>query len=491
MESVESPDLTAGEELRHLLDPITPEEFLAKYWQRKSLHIPGSPEKFHHLFSREDFSRAAAHQAAKGITIRASFDSVHKEDGVGVHTAIRAEEIDDYFNRGASICADPIDRGDPALAAYAAIIAGQLQYTGHVSVKAYLSPDGCGFNTHFDTGIATTLQIEGKKRWRFSLNPARPFPRSNALVTSDRQIRFVDRLPSSVESWERVQPPDESAFQEVILEPGDVLCLPAGVWHNAKAIGSSLAINLSFQAVNFFDFLEPLIKGRLLENAEWRRGVPASIFDPEKASDNSHLPASVADFFQKRLTELNRLVDEIHLNPDILADAWRRGKIEANPARQDDFGVPFAGVHTGAETNRLGLGWKRNQSSETRQKPLGGIRFDQRLVCTICVSNLDAAIDWYQSKLGFQLVLKEDRFGWGEMQTPTANVYIGLAEAPVRSPGESVSLNFGVIDLDATVEALRAAGVEIEGGVKVIEGVTKMASFRDRDGNRLTISQLL
>jgi ribosomal protein L16 Arg81 hydroxylase len=43
----------------------------------------------------------------------------------------------------------------------------------------------------------------------------------------------------------RVYSARDVAFHEVVLHPGDLLCLPAGTLHAAKAIDGSLALNLA------------------------------------------------------------------------------------------------------------------------------------------------------------------------------------------------------------------------------------------------------
>ena len=187
-------------------------------------------------------------------------------------------------------------------------------------MKAYASPDGCGFNTHFDKGIATTLQIEGRKRWRYSTAPAVCCPTDNALVTPGGGVRYVGRTASSLASWERVEDVNQSSFEEVTLEPGDVLCLPAGTWHDAKAIGRSLALNLSFQPLDFQAFLSFALGGLLKRSAPIGAGACRS-----RTSDagSNGPPPSLTAFFGDRLAELQQLLQDSALIERKLEDAWR------------------------------------------------------------------------------------------------------------------------------------------------------------------------
>ena len=49
-------------------------------------------------------------------------------------------------------------------------------------MKCYLSPRGYGFNAHFDAHIVTQLQIEGRKRWRYSVRPGVVDPLDNGFA---------------------------------------------------------------------------------------------------------------------------------------------------------------------------------------------------------------------------------------------------------------------------------------------------------------------
>lgn len=462
------------DELRRLLHPLSPEEFLTRYWEREAVHIPGSPAKFRSLFDRERFFQAAEAGEALGATIRVSFDSERDPGSAGTHVPIRAAEIEGHLKRGASVCVDPIDAGDPDLARFARRVAAQLHYAGPAGVKAYYSADRCGFNTHFDRGIATTLQIEGKKRWRFAPVPAVPFPRGNALLGADRRIRYVDRLASSLEPWERAGGVDPGELREVVLEPGDVLCLPAGSWHNAKAIGHSLALNLSFQPLPALPFLTSLLEPLLAARPEWRRSPPAAL-----TGSGEGMPAEVASFFAGRIAELQELLGEIDAAGPQVHAAWRR---------MVDGHAPSTG---GGAAFTLDPRPAHPEPAAPAAQPAEGGESSGKLTCTLCVRDLGAAVAWYTSVLGLRVLYRADAFSWCELATPIPGVSLGLSEVPeVGSYGGAV-LNFGVRDLDAARRRMEEMGVAFEGPTQVIQRFVKLAPFFDPDGNRLLLSQTL
>ncbi|MGH8565886.1 MAG: JmjC domain-containing protein [Gammaproteobacteria bacterium] len=228
-------------------------------------------------------------------------------------------ELDEWLGRGVTICVNDISAADDQLYAYARAIKLQLGYVGNIRFNCYLSPDGSGADTHFDARVSTTIQIEGNKRWRFSKCSAVPWPLSNAQV--DFGGRPVWMAPwAGHEDWERSRPAHEESFMEVILGPGDVLCLPAGTWHNAKAIGRSLALNLAFSPVQFFSVLTRIVETEFMRRAQWRGGPPP-IVATDVRSDT--LPKEVESYLADRLQELREFLSALELTEPRLLRVWQ------------------------------------------------------------------------------------------------------------------------------------------------------------------------
>jgi ribosomal protein L16 Arg81 hydroxylase len=102
-----------------------------------------------------------------------------------------------------------------------------------------------GFSfVHFDARIATAIQIEGRKKWRFANRPSIPWPIHNGIINDNGMIEW--QFPPT--AWEQqIKPVMALEWTEVVLEQGDFLCLPAGTLHQAKAVdGHSLSLNVNF-----------------------------------------------------------------------------------------------------------------------------------------------------------------------------------------------------------------------------------------------------
>jgi hypothetical protein len=273
-----------GGELRALLSPVSPETFVHEHWGRKPLFVKGFARKYEGLFDRAAFDRAlAALNGAPEGFLQASYDKKTAAPALGASPladvaapaiAVRPDQAQALYADGATLCASQMELRVPALTRFAAAIKRQLGYIGKVGFNAYLSPAGVGFNWHFDARIASTLQIEGTKRWRFSNTPAVEWPRANGVLRTDGSGRYSDAR-AGVEAWERLAPFDSKDTTDVVLEPGDLLVLPAGTWHDAcGGAEGSLALNLSFTPVAYTALLGNLLDAAMRADPGWRAPAP-------------------------------------------------------------------------------------------------------------------------------------------------------------------------------------------------------------------------
>lgn len=462
---------TPGAALAHLIEPLDATAFLAEYWQRRPLHLTGRQGHYEELFDLDALVAAVRRQDEVGLSIRVSSDHEGDAGGAAAHTPIAAAQLADAYDRGASICVDPIDRADARVAAYAAALKRDIGHPGAVSVKCYLSPQSFGFNRHCDAHVVAQLQIEGRKRWRYSLEPGIREPLENAFLDDRGEVRVMGRLPSELRDWERPTL-DESAFEEVVLEPGDLLCLPAGTWHEAKALERSLALNVAFSALSAWDLIAAAVRPALLDDVDWRRSVPAA------RDAGGGVPGPVSGFLADRLRELVDVLSNFDPAGEELAGVWRA-------ALAGEAVTPTAAD----ATPRLGSPPARRGAGETAAVGAGSLAYQGGVSCTLAVSNLARAVGWFEEVLGLRAVSTIPEFGWAELATATPDVHIGLSEvaAPGVTGGAIVSL--GVADIDQARRALEAAAVRFDGPTHEIAGVTRLATFFDPDGNRLMLHE--
>ena len=116
------------------------------------------------------------------------------------------------------------------------------------------------------------------------------------------------------------------------------------------------------------------------------------------------------------------------------------------------------------------------------------IQYNGGLTVSLPVSDLDAAIDWYQEILGFELQYRLDNIGWCELKSPVANVNVGLSAVESPNPGGATP-TFGVQDMQSAKASLQEKGVQIDGDIVTIEGMVSLLTFYDKDDNSLMLYQ--
>ena len=116
------------------------------------------------------------------------------------------------------------------------------------------------------------------------------------------------------------------------------------------------------------------------------------------------------------------------------------------------------------------------------------VEYQGTLLVQLAVSDLDRAIGFYCEVLGFELEERNESLKWARVDPGLEGVTLGLGEQPTPRGSASVSLNFGVADVDAARAALEAKGVRFTGPTRTIPGVVVLADFEDPDGNRIRLA---
>ncbi|MFZ4689875.1 MAG: VOC family protein [Polymorphobacter sp.] len=118
------------------------------------------------------------------------------------------------------------------------------------------------------------------------------------------------------------------------------------------------------------------------------------------------------------------------------------------------------------------------------------IEFDGTLTLSMSVTDRARSTGWYERHLGFTKAFDADEIGWSEMNTSVAGVTIGFGDAMHVERGNCVPV-FGVRDIAAARTSLEGAGVAFTGPTLVHDGMVKLATFADPDGNLLMLAENL
>ena len=116
------------------------------------------------------------------------------------------------------------------------------------------------------------------------------------------------------------------------------------------------------------------------------------------------------------------------------------------------------------------------------------ISLENTITFAISVKDRHASAEWYNRLLGFEILYHADEAGWSELQTKTAGVTLGLGEHTEPVPGNSVPV-FGILDIEDARQKLEGEGVKFDGDIITIDGMAKITTFYDPDGNALMLAQ--
>lgn len=110
--------------------------------------------------------------------------------------------------------------------------------------------------------------------------------------------------------------------------------------------------------------------------------------------------------------------------------------------------------------------------------------FDGGLTCAVNVVDIQASMKWYREVLGFKLIYYMEDLGWCELRSPVRKVNVGLSQVEkMPSPGGNAVLTWGIKDIESARSELENKGVRFDGDIRDIEGMVKLATFFDIDGN--------
>lgn len=187
-------------------------------------------------------------------------------------------------------------------------------------VEMFYSRRGHVTDFHADFQENLTIQLSGTKRWSFGASqldhPLRGFTphfdnRQDPSL-SEQQLKLaktcspdfdVNHVPS-IES-------DEQELSEVVLQPGDVLYHPAGVWHRVTCDQDGVSVNVSLTVSSYADLVCCGLLQLLSRNKDFRAGVRAG------RTDEAHSKGVIAAILQELPAVIDTLKPEDFLPPAV------------------------------------------------------------------------------------------------------------------------------------------------------------------------------
>ena len=119
------------------------------------------------------------------------------------------------------------------------------------------------------------------------------------------------------------------------------------------------------------------------------------------------------------------------------------------------------------------------------------IGYNGGITCTLGVSDLKKSVAWFQDVLGLNLEYMMEEMGWCELKSPTNGVWLGLSQVESVKVGGGSTIVFGVSDIDHARSELEKNNVRFDGETRTIEGMVRLCTFFDPDGNTFMFYQSL
>ena len=274
--------------LDDLLHPISPEHFLGEYVGRKPLHIPASGDGTKAaILTWPDFNRllgqgslwTSAHLRLMRNYVAVPPDQYCHPVATPQGEVLRPwpQKVEVFLSAGASLIAndvlsihEPLMRiGETLSRTFAASIGANI-YCSFRGVQA--------FGTHFDNHDVIVIQTGGTKVWNLYAsradNPIENFPDDDATRRWFEQTRGA-------------------LMQQVTMQPGDVLYLPRGWYHDALATdGPSLHVTFAITPLHGRTLLA-LLNLEAMKDPAYRAFAPPATEDVGAA-----LAAHLAEYGQ-------------------------------------------------------------------------------------------------------------------------------------------------------------------------------------------------
>jgi ribosomal protein L16 Arg81 hydroxylase len=213
-----------------IMAPLGAERFFAEYEGKQPLHLKGAADKFAAVMTWTKLNDLLGQATIwSQASLRLVLDkepvpaarycaSAQGRDG-GQVLRPDPERVQDLLRGGATLVANDIDHLSEGLTAFAAAMEETLH--GKVQGNLYLSSrKRPGFASHFDTHDVYAVHVEGTKTW---------------YVYEGRAHDPIAHPTFKTLGREHHEKAKGRLLMEVPMEPGDLLYLPRGQYHDALA----------------------------------------------------------------------------------------------------------------------------------------------------------------------------------------------------------------------------------------------------------------
>jgi ribosomal protein L16 Arg81 hydroxylase len=182
------------------------------------------------------------------------------------------------YKLGFSVYLSDIAAVVPGGAAWVATLERALGVpAGCSKLGAFASPPGDGLPCHFDAEDVISVQLTGSKTFAVARVEDLPYPVGRQFGPG--MLPGEELFPQARGGFPK---PDKSKFERIRMEPGSVLFLPRGTWHETRAESDSFSISVGMRPPAALDYLLRQLRYLLLQDPQWRRPLYGAAHEDER-----------------------------------------------------------------------------------------------------------------------------------------------------------------------------------------------------------------
>lgn len=295
--------------LAELIDPVGVAEFTARHWDNSHLLVQREqPDYFAGLMTLVDMDHLLSTAKASSSDLRLVAEGSERpltelvDSDAGNHTSA-VEELYRQYRNGATVNLLFVQEQWEPLGLLCQTLSSELSARCHANV--YLTPPNeRGLNAHYDTHDVFVAQVYGSKHWRL-------WDGGRRLPLRSQPSRRDDDLGELVAEFD--------------LNPGDLLYLPRGTFHQAVSNDTaSLHLTVGVQPVVWADLVRKAVD-RVVEGDErYREALPMGFARERGLRERATAHAEVL---------LSSLRDAVG-PAELVSDGTRKALLARKPALQ-------------------------------------------------------------------------------------------------------------------------------------------------------------
>jgi bifunctional lysine-specific demethylase and histidyl-hydroxylase MINA len=246
-----------------LIAPTSPEEFFARHWEQRALHVPRATNGATPMFGLRDLDHLLAHMPPTATVklTRASGDETDSRPAPAGATALPA--LYRSYTTGNTIIVDGMHALWEPVAQLCRALTAELGM--QVQANLYVTPKMAqGFPCHWDGHDVLILQLEGSKTWSvYERDGPLPSPGADGGAHT----------------------PAAGPELEVTLAPGHLLYLPRGTPHQARTGDEgSVHLTVGLYAATWENLLVAAVKRMAASDPALRQSLPGRWLDDPAAA---------------------------------------------------------------------------------------------------------------------------------------------------------------------------------------------------------------